>query len=206
MRPPALAYSGSCMTRQQRFDVHPVPTSPWVISTRELGRSPGVMCRYRRQIPAPADFKLEIIGVAEGRPIQLRLRFESAIEGVFVSGSADVEVVGECARCLEPLSYPLTVSFGELFAYPDSVTDATTEPDEVSRVVDEMVDVEDLVRDAVLLALPLAPLCRDDCRGLCPDCGERWVDLDLGHSHETLDARWAALEGWLTSTDDADIV
>jgi uncharacterized protein len=65
--------------------------------------------------------------------------------------------------------------------------------------VDELVDVEQIVRDAVVLALPLAPLCRDDCAGLCPDCGEKWADLTPDHGHETLDPRWAALKERLSA-------
>jgi uncharacterized protein len=87
----------------------------------------------------------------------------------------------------------VTVELGELFAYPDSVTDETTDSDELPRVVDEHVDLEQTVRDAVVLTLPLAPLCSDDCPGLCPECGERRADLGPDHGHETLDPRWAAL-------------
>jgi len=62
-------------------------------------------------------------------------------------------------------------------------------------VVDEQVDVEQIVRDAIVLGLPLSPLCRADCPGLCPECGERRADLAPDHGHETLDPRWAALRG-----------
>lgn len=192
------------MTRHERLDVHPAPTSPWVISTRELGRRAGAMRTYRRTIPAPAGFWLGVIGIPEGAPIELDLRLEAASEGVFVSGTASADLVGECSRCLESLTDRVEARLGELFAYPDSATDATTDPDEVSRVVDEMVDTEPMVRDAVLLGLPLAPVCREDCQGLCPDCGERWADLDPSHGHETLDPRWAALRGRLASTTDPE--
>ncbi len=63
------------------------------------------------------------------------------------------------------------------------------------------MDVEQLVRDALVLTLPLAPLCREDCRGLCVECGEKWADLEPGHGHETLDPRWAALRGRLPAED-----
>jgi uncharacterized protein len=192
------------MTRQQREKRQTV-TSPWMIDTREMGRRPGGMRSYQRTIPAPAGFGLEVIGIPQDAPIEVDLRLESATEGVFVSGTAQADVEGECARCLEPIGYPLTVRLGELFAYPGSATEATTDADEVSRVVDDLVDTEEMVRDAVLLALPLAPLCEADCRGLCPDCGDRWADLDPGHSHETMDARWAALRGKLTSDTDSAV-
>jgi uncharacterized protein len=181
---------------------HPDPASPWVFATRELGRRPGSMRAYSRRIPAPAGtarLGLETIAVPEGAPIELDARLESVTEGVYVSGTVHASLSGECARCLDALSDEIDVELSELFAYPDSITDETTEEDELPRVVDEMVDVEQIVRDAVVLALPLAPLCRDDCPGLCPECGEKWADLTPDHGHETLDPRWAALKGRLSA-------
>jgi uncharacterized protein len=152
------------------------------------------MRAYERTIPAPATrLGLETIGVPEGAPVQLSVQLEAVTEGVYVSGTVHATLEGECARCLDPIHDEITVELGELFAYPDSATDETTDADELPRVVDELVDVEQTVRDAVVLALPLAPLCADDCPGLCPDCGERRADLAPDHGHETLDPRWAAL-------------
>ena len=175
---------------------HPDPASPWVFSTRELGRRAGAMRAFHRDVPAPPDDRrigLDVIGVPADATISLDVRLESVSEGVYVSGTASAPLSGECARCLEALTDELTVEIGELFAYPDSVTDETTDDDELPRVVGEYVDVEQTVRDAVVLALPLAPLCTDDCPGLCPDCGGRRADLGPDHGHETLDPRWAAL-------------
>jgi uncharacterized protein len=181
---------------------HPDPASPWVFATRELGRRPGTMRSYSRRIPAPAGsarLGLETIAVPEGTSIELEVRLESVTEGVYVSGTVHAPLSGECARCLDALADDVDVELSELFAYPDSVTDETTDADELPRVVYELVDVEQIVRDAVVLALPLAPLCRDDCPGLCPDCGEKWVDLAPDHGHETLDPRWAALKERLSA-------
>ena len=133
------------------------------------------------------------IYVATGEPVELELRLESVTEGVYVSGSVAAKLVGECARCLDPLADEVVAELGELFAYPDSVTDETTDADELPRVVDDHVDLEQTIRDALVLALPLAPLCRQDCAGLCSGCGEKWADLPGDHGHETLDPRWAAL-------------
>ncbi len=175
---------------------HPDLASPWVVSVRELGRSPGAMRPLKRTIPGPAEpdrLGTDSIHVAPGEPVELDLRLESVTEGVYVSGTVRAPLVGECARCLDPLTDEVAVDLGELYAYPDSVTDETTDVDELPRVVDEHIDLEQTVRDAVVLALPLAPLCRPDCAGLCPDCGEKWADLAPDHGHETLDPRWAAL-------------
>ena len=116
--------------------------------------------------------------------------------------SSSATVTGQCARCLDPLNDRLEVALTELFAYPDTATDGTTDPDEVSRVVDGLVDLEPVVRDAVLLALPQAPLCREDCLGLCPECGGKRAELGPDHRHETIDPRWAALKQRLRGTEE----
>lgn len=178
--------------------VHPDPKAPWVIDTRELGRRPGAMRSYHRQFPSPGGLTLDVIGVPEGGEVAMDVRLESVVEGVLVSGTASAQVTGECARCLDPMQERLEVELSELFAYPDSVTDDSTEPDEVSRVVDELIDLEQVLRDAVLLALPLAPLCREDCPGLCPGCGVKRAELAPDHRHETMDPRWAGLKQWFS--------
>lgn len=186
---------------------HPHPqvdaASPWVFSTRELGRRAGAMRSFHREVPAPpagARIGLDVIGVPGGATIALDVRLESVSEGVYVSGTVAAPLAGECVRCLDELTDELTVEIGELFAYPGGVTDETTDDDELPRVVDEHVDVEQTVRDAVVLALPLAPLCDEDCPGLCAECGGRRADLGPDHGHDTIDPRWAALRGRTSAT------
>ena len=81
----------------------------------------------------------------------------------------------------------------ELYAYEGSTTEATSEEDEVRRIEGDHLDLEPLARDTVVLALPLAPVCTEDCAGLCVDCGQRLDDLPADHAHEVVDARWAGL-------------
>ncbi|WP_375479971.1 DUF177 domain-containing protein [uncultured Jatrophihabitans sp.] len=169
------------------------PRSPFVFDLRELGRRPGLAREYRRSVPAPADLGLDLIGVPDGAPLDLDLRLESVTEGVLVTGTVAGPLIGQCGRCLDPVSDEFVVDVCELFAYPDSLTDETTEQDEVHRVDGERLDVEPVVRDVVVLALPWTPLCEPDCAGLCPTCGQRLDDLPAGHTHEQLDPRWAAL-------------
>jgi len=167
-----------------------------------MGRAPGTMRPFSRRIPAPADparLGLETIAVPVGEIVELDVRLESVTEGVYVSGTVHAPLGGECARCLDEVADEIEVEIGELFAYPDTVTDETTDPDELPRVVDDLVDLEQTVRDAVVLALPLAPLCRPDCPGLCVGCGGKWADLAPDHGHETLDPRWAALRERLSA-------
>ena len=135
-----------------------------------------------------------MIAVPAGGEVELDLLTESVVEGVLVTGTASAHVVGECSRCLEPLSDEVEVHVTELYAYPDSTTDETTEEDEVSRIENDLIDLEPVVRDAIVLALPQAPLCEPDCTGLCSECGGRWAELGPDHGHETIDPRWAALQ------------
>ena len=102
-------------------------------------------------------------------------------------------LAGTCARCLEPFEDSLDLDVQELFAYAGSTTEATSEEDEVRRIEGDVLDLEPLLRDTVVLALPLAPVCTEDCAGLCVDCGQRLDDLPPDHSHELLDPRWAGL-------------
>ncbi len=171
----------------------PDPASPYVFDVRPLGRRAGTLREYRRSVPAPAALGSDLIGVPEGAPLAVDVRLESVTEGVLVQGTVTAPVRGECARCLDPVADELVVDMVELFAYPDSVTDETTTEDEVHRVEGDYLDLFPVVRDAVVLGLPWTPLCRPDCAGLCPTCGERLEELPEGHAHMTIDPRWAAL-------------
>jgi uncharacterized protein len=174
-------------------DVRRSSANPWRVDLRELGRRAGSLHELDRTAPAPADWRVELLGVPAGAEVGLRLRLESVMEGVLVTGDLDVPVVGSCARCLEPIEDTLHLDVQELYAYPGSTTEATSEEDEVRRLEGDFLDLEPLVRDTVVLSLPLAPVCTEDCAGLCVDCGLRLDDLPADHSHEVVDARWAAL-------------
>jgi uncharacterized metal-binding protein YceD (DUF177 family) len=170
----------------------------WRVDLRELGRRAGSMTELERTLPAPEGLRVELIGVPAGAPVQLHLRLEAVMEGVLVSGTVEAPLAGQCARCLEDIEDTLTLPVQELYAYEGSTTEATSEEDEVRLVEGERLDLEPMVRDAVVLALPLSPTCTDDCSGLCVDCGERLDDLPADHSHDVVDPRWAGLAGKLT--------
>ena len=178
------------------------PRAPLVLDTRELGRRPGSQREVSRTVQAPADLGIEVLGVPEGSPVALDLRLEAVMEGVLVTGTARAGLEGECVRCLEPLTDEVEVRFQELFVYDDRDVDPDEEL-EVSALQDDLVDLEPLLRDAVVLALPFQPLCQDDCPGLCPECGARLAD-DPDHGHDApVDPRWAAL-GALTEPDQEE--
>lgn len=150
-----------------------------------------------RPVPAPDGLGIDVLGVPAGSPVDLELLLEAVIEGVLVSGVARARAVGECVRCLRDVDREVEVDLQELYAYPES----DARDDEAGRVQDDAIDLEPLLRDAVVLALPFGPLCRADCPGLCPRCGVRLADQP-GHTHdEGTDPRWSALAALLVEDD-----
>jgi uncharacterized protein len=130
--------------------------------------------------------------VPEGAELELAVQLEAVTEGVLVTVTTDVPVTGECARCLEPIEQQVDVHCQELFGYsadvgPDAADGYSLDGD--------LLDLEPALRDAVVLALPLAPLCRDDCPGLCVECGVQLAKAGPEHSHgPAIDPRWAGLQ------------
>jgi uncharacterized protein len=106
-----------------------------------------------------------------------------------------------CARCLTSITGDVEIDLTELFAYPDSATDETTDSDEIGRVISDTVDLEQPIIDAIGLALPFSPLCGRECAGLCPECGVPLATAEPGHHHEQIDPRWAKLAGLLDQDD-----
>jgi uncharacterized protein len=190
--------------------------NPLVFDTHELGRRPGALQRLDRTIDAPQDLGIKgVIGVPEGAPVELELRLESVMEGVLVTGTARAQAEGECVRCLEPLEMDLEADFQEMFSYPDAddrgrpkaepTDDAEGSAEDEDRlfIEDGLFDLEPVLRDAVVLALPMQPVCREDCAGLCSECGANLND-NPDHHHDAVDMRWAALQGFADSLEPGD--
>jgi uncharacterized protein len=174
-----------------------------VLDTRELARHAGLSRSVHRSVPLDTALGVpDVIVVSKGTEVELDLLMESVVEGVLLTGTASVEAAASCSRCLDPIVEELDVELTELYAYPGSTTEATTDEDEISRLVDNRIELESLVCDALVLAMPLVPLCEEDCQGLCVDCGVKWADLEPGHGHEKIDPRWAALVERFDETDD----
>lgn len=199
------------------------PRGALVFDTRTLSRQAGSSRTQQLTVPAPEDLRLELAGVPAGTEMQLDLKFEAVTEGILVTGTATAPMAGECARCLAPLTGSVTASFTELYLYHDHPHGSraahdkherhekhdknhrsdprdwlgeNSEPDDEELVLDgDLLDLEPVLRDAVVLALPSSPLCREDCPGLCAECGQPLADAGPGHQHDAaLDPRWAALQ------------
>ncbi|TAP28852.1 DUF177 domain-containing protein [Arthrobacter sp. S41] len=163
-----------------------------VFSTRDLGRSPGSMETLNEQVPAPTDVGNALIGIRGGSELDLDLRLEAVHEGILVSGTATAQIAGECGRCLDPIEYDYEADIQELFYYEES--EEFEDDDDVDQywVVGDLIDIDPVLRSAVVTALPFQPVCREDCLGLCNECGINLND-EPEHHHEVLDPRWAAL-------------
>ncbi len=160
------------------------------------------MQEHTRRVDVPEMLGTDIVAVPAGAPVDIELRLESVTEGVLVSGSVRATATGACVRCLDPVSLPVEVSFQELFVYADRAAhhhevDAGADEAEVYELVDDLVDLQPVLRDAVVPALPFQPVCRADCPGLCSECGAALAD-DPDHRHDVIDPRWAALGGLLS--------
>jgi uncharacterized protein len=174
-----------------------------VFDLRSLSRQAGSSRAETRIAAAPADVRLELAEVPEGSDVELNLKFDAVTEGVLVTGSATAQVTGECARCLGPVATTVTVHLLELYRYHEDprhnggkrkTEDKQESEDDEERFLDgDLLDLEPALRDAVVLTLPMSPLCREDCPGLCVDCGVPLAETGPGHTHDRNDPRWASL-------------
>ncbi len=186
--------------------------SPFVVSLQSLPRQEGSVMTWERELSAPRDMGVELIGVPEGSPMKISLELQSVSEGVFVQGNIRVTLEGQCSRCLRDLALDADESVAELVFYPERkaafVADGDEEAEEFPEIIHDQIDLEPILRDAVVIGLPFRPLCRPDCPGLCSECGEPWDTLPDDHTHEKLDPRFDALAALQTQlaggADEAD--
>ncbi len=170
--------------------------NPLVFDTRDLG--PGSARTLTRTVPAPEHLGVEMARVPAGADLELEVQLEGVTEGVLVTATVTGPLAGECARCLEPFTSATKARFQELFVLPDHAVpgDAGQEDEADSYWLDAsgLLDLEPALRDAVVLELPLSPLCEDGCLGLCSECGIRLAEAEPGHQHEQRGALWDVLK------------
>jgi uncharacterized protein len=130
-----------------------------------------------------------MVRVPAGADLVLVVQLEGVTEGVLVTATVTAPLTGECARCLEPFTSATSVRFQELFTLEEGAADSD------GYVLDGgVLDIEPALRDALVLELPLSPLCADDCLGLCSQCGVRLADAPPDHGHEERGPLWEALK------------
>lgn len=158
------------------------------------------MDEVTRDVRLDDEVGTDIIAIPAGSNLRVDARFESALEGVLATGTVESVARGACVRCLEAVLLPVQASFQELFAYADRAAhhQEVGDDDEDRYVLEgDLLDLEPMLRDAVVLQLPFQPVCRPDCPGLCPQCGALLAD-DPHHGHDTIDPRWASLQALAT--------
>lgn len=164
------------------------------LNLHELPRRAGEMREYHLEIPAHERIGTPLIGIEKGSLLNIDVKAEAVDDGILISAGISSDVKGECGRCLTEIQSKIVQNFQELYFYENRKPD---DEDSDFFVMDsDIADLEGAIRDAVILALPINPLCRPDCPGLCSICGEKWETLPQNHSHEVVDPRWSGLAGW----------
>jgi uncharacterized protein len=161
-------------------------TADLVVSVADLLPHPGSKKPFRRE--ALFD-DLRVVGteVPAGSPVRVDVELQAVNDGIVVVGAIHADWVGACRRCLKQAAGEVTAEVREI--YERHPVEGETRP-----LHDATVDLTELARDAVLLELPLAPLCDDDCAGLCPTCGIDRNEGDCDCQATETDPRWAALD------------
>lgn len=167
--------------------------SPFKFNTHELPRRAGEMKEYHLQLEIPEAIGIDVIAVPPG-VLELDIKIESVSEGVLATAQFEAVAKGECIRCLDPIELELEKSFQELYTYKE---DPEIDKDDQLLMEGDDLDLELPIRDAIVLSLPINPLCDEECPGLCPECGQKWRELPADHAHEVIDSRWAGLKGLL---------
>ena len=182
----------------------------FLFNCHDLPRRAGEMREYQLTIDEHEPIGIPLLAIPSDSPIFLELRIESVEQGVLATGSAAGEAVGECTRCLDPVVFDVEESFQELFHYQIDYRQKKSsnsskgkapildvgEEDELLEMEDDFINLEGPIRDALILNLPVNPLCDEACEGLCPTCGVKWAELPNGHAHSSSDIRWAGLADW----------
>jgi uncharacterized protein len=128
--------------------------------------------------------------VPDGTSVDADLILSSYPGGIMAAGTVTAPWQGECRRCGGPVAGTVVATVRERFAPPGA---AETDDDDAYPLTGDQLDLEPLARDAVLLDLPLAPLCSEGCLGLCPQCGQNWNVSPCACVPEH-DPRWSALD------------
>jgi uncharacterized protein len=177
--------------------------NPFLFNCTDLPRRPGEMREYEITIDEHEPIGVPLLAIPSDGSIYLDLRIESVSQGVLATGTVGGEALGECTRCLDPVVFDIEESFQELYHYeidyrqkPKAKEIDVEDEDELLEMQGDLINVEAPIRDALILNLPLNPLCSEDCPGLCSVCGVKWRELPPDHAHSTADIRWAGLADW----------
>lgn len=173
----------------------------------ELPRALGSLLERQVNWVVPDDLGTSSMRVLPGEEMLVNCTLTSVDDGVLVQLRTEVDLHGECVRCLDPVVRHHDIDVAEVFFEPDAVTRFIDEDEEGMTSADDYcvigerdtIDLEGLLRDSVVTLVEELPLCSTECAGLCPDCGEKWSELPQDHVHEVIDPRLAGLAALLDS-------
>ncbi|KAA8819066.1 YceD family protein [Bifidobacterium vespertilionis] len=178
--------------------------SPWAVSVAQIAGRPGESKEIDAVFPAPSGIGDDVVGVDEGADVTVTGSFDSIVDGIIFTGRVSAPAHAECTRCLKPIEHPWTADVTAFFPLEDTRRDNRKGEVEIIAGEDEsedtyplsadgsFADIEALLRDTLVEALPLQPLCRPDCLGLCSQCGAD-LNEDPDHHHDMPDIRFAEL-------------
>ncbi|MFC4305906.1 YceD family protein [Cohnella boryungensis] len=135
-------------------------------------------------------------------PMQYDVKAKAADDRIVVSGQLSCDVGMRCSRCLETIEETIRVPFEETFRVVGEDAEADEEDDEAVPVKEERIDLAPYLLEEFVVQLPYAPLCKEDCQGLCPECGTNLNEQSCGCQTEKIDPRMAALQDWFKSQKD----
>jgi uncharacterized protein len=148
---------------------------------------------------SPSEINLEDDEARLEKPVKISGKLRKGIAQVDVSGRISGEAEINCTRCLSPTKTPLDFEFKASFVTAENYTqdeEAELRADDLDVDIFEgdKIDLTDLAREQILLNLPTHFFCREDCKGLCPDCGVNHNNESCGCEKTEIDPRWAALK------------
>lgn len=164
-----------------------------VFDVSELLDHPGASRSIRRSAVV-SELRGALAYVGEDEPVLLDLEADAVREGIAVSGTVSAMMHLECSRCLVSFDRPLELRVDELFRTGRGSDGYQGDDDDGYEVREGMIDLEPMVRDVVVLAIPTRPLHDEACRGLCATCGADRNLSDCGHTQQLDDLRWAPLQ------------
>lgn len=182
--------------------------SIYIFNTHDLPHRAGEMREYELDLKVTEPVGVDLLSVKPGEIIELDLRLQSVDEGVLATARVIANAIGECTRCLKPISWPIDENFTELYYYEVAANksggkrggksnkedDLDLDEDDLSFMVGDEIDLEPAIRDAIILNLAVNPLCSEDCPGLEEKQGQNWAYLPVVESQSPADQRWAALK------------
>lgn len=170
-------------------------STPLVVNVVELLRWPGTVKEVDVSVDV-ADLEFNDPRIAEDQQVGVHLRVESLSNGVSVTGTVSATWVGQCRRCVAPLREQMTVDVAELYQ-------KVLEDPDAYAIENDQINLLPMVRENILVAVPVGPLCRPDCPGLCPHCGADLSQTTCDCTVDTRDPRWSVLDALKSPDSEA---